>query len=63
MAFGFKKRRKKDASICGTDKITESLLEKQLEYQKRLNQITNWINSATNTDDILLNIQKENQYI
>ncbi len=59
MAFGFKKRRKKDASICGTDKITESLLEKQLEYQKRLNQITNWINSATNTDDILLNIQKE----
>ncbi len=58
MAFGFKKRNKK-TDRHKTEQKTESLLEKQLEYQKRLNQITNWINSATNTDDILLNIQKE----
>ncbi len=34
-------------------------LEAQLEYQKRLNNITNKIHSAKDTDDILLNLQGE----
>ncbi len=34
-------------------------LEGQLEYQKRLNNITNRIHSARDTDDILLNLQRE----
>ena len=32
-------------------------LEEQLEYQKKLNNITNKIHSAKDTDDILLNLQ------
>ncbi len=34
-------------------------LEEQLEYQKRLNNITNRIHSAADTNDILLNLQQE----
>jgi len=34
-------------------------LEEQLEYQKRLNNITNKIHSARDTNDILLNLQSE----
>ena len=34
-------------------------LEQQLEYQKRLNSITNRIHSASDTDDILLNLQDD----
>ena len=34
-------------------------LEEQLEYQKKLNNITNKIHSATDTSDILLNLQKD----
>ena len=34
-------------------------IEKQLEYQKRLNSITNSIHSTQDTNDILLNLQKE----
>jgi len=38
---------------------TEKSLEEQLEYQKRLNNITNRIHSASDTNDILLNLQGE----
>ena len=34
-------------------------LEGQLEYQKKLNDITNKIHSANDTNDILLNLQEE----
>ncbi|MCD6561402.1 MAG: GspE/PulE family protein [Deltaproteobacteria bacterium] len=34
-------------------------LEQQLEYQKKLNSITNRIHSARDTDDILLNLQDD----
>ena len=34
-------------------------LEEQLEYQKKLNNITNRIHSASDTNDILLNLQNE----
>ncbi len=34
-------------------------LERQLEYQKRLNSITNRIHSAQDTNDILLNLQEK----
>ena len=34
-------------------------LEEQLEYQKKLNNITNRIHSASDTNDILLNLQDE----
>ena len=34
-------------------------LEQQLEYQKKLNSITNRIHSASDTDDILLNLQDD----
>jgi type II secretory ATPase GspE/PulE/Tfp pilus assembly ATPase PilB-like protein len=34
-------------------------IEEQLEYQKQLNNITNRIHSATDTNDILLNLQVE----
>ena len=34
-------------------------LEQQLEYQKKLNSITNRIHSAKDTDDILLNLQDD----
>jgi type II secretory ATPase GspE/PulE/Tfp pilus assembly ATPase PilB-like protein len=36
-----------------------SSLEKQLQFQKRLNNITNKIHSAKDTNDILLNLQKD----
>ena len=37
----------------------EEKLELQLRFQKRLHSITNKINSAKDTDDILLNLQEE----
>ena len=37
----------------------EKFLEGQLEYQKKLNSITNKIHSASDTNDILLNLQDE----
>ncbi|MDB9822214.1 GspE/PulE family protein [Deltaproteobacteria bacterium] len=37
----------------------ESALEQQLRFQKRLNNITNKIHSAKDTNDILLNLQSE----
>jgi type II secretory ATPase GspE/PulE/Tfp pilus assembly ATPase PilB-like protein len=37
----------------------ESILEQQLQFQKRLNNITNKIHSAKDTNDILLNLQGE----
>ena len=37
----------------------ESSLEQQLQFQKRLNNITNKIHSARDTNDILLNLQNE----
>jgi len=39
--------------------LRQKSLEAQLEYQKRLNSITNSIHSAKDTDDILLNLQGE----
>ena len=39
--------------------IRERSLEEQLTFQKRLNQITNKIHSAKDTNDILLNLQNE----
>ncbi len=36
-----------------------SSLERQLQFQKRLNNITNKIHSAKDTNDILLNLQKD----
>jgi len=39
--------------------VRQKSLEAQLEYQKRLNSITNRIHSAKDTDDILLNLQGE----
>ena len=41
-----------------SDKMSRSL-EEQLDYQKKLNGITNKIHSANDTDDILLNLQGE----
>ena len=38
---------------------TKKSLEEQLRYQKSLNSITNRIHSATDTNDILLNVQGE----
>ena len=37
----------------------ESILEQQLQFQKRLNNITNKIHSAKDTNDILINLQNE----
>ena len=37
----------------------EKSLEEQLEFQKRLNNITNKIHSAKDTNDILINLQSE----
>jgi type II secretory ATPase GspE/PulE/Tfp pilus assembly ATPase PilB-like protein len=37
----------------------EKSLEEQLEYQKKLNNIANRIHSASDTNDILLNLQSE----
>ncbi|MBN2059382.1 MAG: GspE/PulE family protein [Deltaproteobacteria bacterium] len=37
----------------------EAALEQQLQFQKRLNNITNKIHSAKDTNDILLNMQSE----
>lgn len=42
----------------GSDRVAKSL-EEQLEYQKRLNKITNSIHSATDINDILINLQNE----
>ena len=38
---------------------SEKSLEEQLQFQKRLNTITNKIHSAKDTDDILVNLQDE----
>ncbi len=38
---------------------TEKILEEQLKFQKRLNNITNKIHAAKDTNDILLNLQGE----
>jgi hypothetical protein len=37
----------------------ERSLEEQLKYQKKLNNITNKIHSARDTNDILLNLQQD----
>jgi type II secretory ATPase GspE/PulE/Tfp pilus assembly ATPase PilB-like protein len=37
----------------------EVILEQELQFQKKLNNITNKIHSATDTDDILLNLREE----
>ncbi len=37
----------------------EKILENQLKFQKKLNNITNKIHSAKDTNDILLNLQGE----
>ncbi|MBP1741078.1 MAG: putative phytochrome sensor protein, partial [Deltaproteobacteria bacterium] len=37
----------------------EKVLEEQLKFQKRLNNITNKIHAAKDTRDILLNLQGE----
>jgi hypothetical protein len=37
----------------------ERSLEEQLKFQKKLNNITNKIHSAKDTNDILLNLQRE----
>ncbi len=43
-----------------TDQLSrEETLEQQLRFQKRLNNITNKIHSAKDTNDILLNLQSE----
>ncbi|NQT57048.1 MAG: pilus assembly protein, partial [Desulfobacteraceae bacterium] len=39
--------------------MEKELLEKQLEYQKKLNSITTKIYSARDTNEILLNLQEE----
>ena len=39
--------------------VGERNLEEQLEFQKRLNNITNKIHAAKDTNDILINLQKE----
>ncbi len=42
-----------------TDFSREASLEQQLQFQKRLNNITNKIHSAKDTNDILINLQDE----
>ena len=46
--------KKEDSSLS-----REAALEQQLQFQKRLNNITNKIHSAKDTNDILLNLQSE----
>lgn len=48
-------------SLKKTDDLdsNDKPIEQQLEYQKRLNNITHRIHSATDTNDILLNLQEE----
>ncbi len=50
-----------DSIVTKTNNSAEKQrsLEEQLEYQKKLNNITNKIHSARDTDDILLNLQGE----
>lgn len=43
----------------GNARQGKNSLEEQLEFQKRLNKITNKIHSAKDTNDILLNLQAE----
>jgi len=47
------------AEKLGNSSEKKNTLQEQLEYQKRLNNITNKIHSARGTDDILLNLQGE----
>ena len=44
------------AEKIGNSVEKKNTLQEQLEYQKRLNNITNKIHSARDTDDILLNL-------
>ncbi len=48
-------------SLKKTDDLdsNDKPIEQQLEYQKRLNNITHRIHAATDTNDILLNLQEE----
>lgn len=41
------------------EEVTEKVLEYQLQFQKKLNSITNKIHSAKDTNDILMNLQGE----
>jgi type II secretory ATPase GspE/PulE/Tfp pilus assembly ATPase PilB-like protein len=45
--------------LKGRSKSGERSLEDQLQFQKRLNNITNRIHSAKDTNDILINLQNE----
>jgi len=47
------------AAIAKGQAQSEKSLEEQLQFQKRLNNITNRIHSAKDTDDILVNLQDE----
>jgi GAF domain-containing protein len=47
------------AAIAKEPAQSEKSLEEQLQFQKRLNTITNKIHSAKDTDDILFNLQDE----
>ncbi|MBN2126314.1 MAG: GspE/PulE family protein [Deltaproteobacteria bacterium] len=47
------------AREIGASPSREKSLEEQLKFQKRLNNITNRIHSAKDTNDILLNLQSE----
>ncbi len=47
------------AAIAKEPARSEKSLEEQLQFQKRLNTITNKIHSAKDTDDILINLQDE----
>jgi type II secretory ATPase GspE/PulE/Tfp pilus assembly ATPase PilB-like protein len=46
----------KEADVCSPE---QKSLEEQLQFQKRLNNITNKIHSAKDTNDILINLQSE----
>ncbi len=47
------------AAIAKGQAQSEKSLEEQLQFQKRLNSITNRIHSAKDTDDILVNLEDE----
>jgi len=47
------------ARSAGPGAASEKSLEEQLQFQKRLNNITNRIHSAKDTNDILLNLQDD----
>ncbi|MBW1945868.1 MAG: hypothetical protein JRJ51_24015, partial [Deltaproteobacteria bacterium] len=47
------------ARNAGPAAAGEKSLEEQLQFQKRLNNITNKIHSARDTNDILINLQDD----